>query len=209
MKQKSLTWKIIGLIISIGLILGGLSGELVLRGTESSTALIVVGVLFLIWDLYALATHNRNEQEIKTFSKLCETFAAKIETDTTTLSAERKIEIKLYPENLFKSEFYKLYLNGERVGMIDSEDKKFTLRTQRVRNVLCAVSENEIKTYFFFEVESINAETNNEIRITEGGHIDCPYFEKMGIRILQPEQEKTLENKEASDDSDGEPSNDL
>ena len=61
MGNNSLGWKIVGLLVSIGLIIGGLSGELVLRGTNSSTALVVVGVLFLIWDIISIATHKKQE----------------------------------------------------------------------------------------------------------------------------------------------------
>jgi len=64
MKTNSLGWKIFGLIFSLFLIWGGLSGEMALRGTHSSTALVVVGCLFLIWDIYALATHKKNRQII-------------------------------------------------------------------------------------------------------------------------------------------------
>ena len=63
MGNRSLGWKIFGLFVSIGLIIGGLSGEFVLRGTESSSALIVVGFLFLIWDIIAIATHKKQQEE--------------------------------------------------------------------------------------------------------------------------------------------------
>jgi len=63
MNNTSLGWKILGLLISIGLIIGGLSGELVLRGTESSEALVGVGVLFLLWDIYSIATHNKRNKK--------------------------------------------------------------------------------------------------------------------------------------------------
>lgn len=46
--------RIIGLIISIALIVMGASGEFVLKGTESSTALIIAGVVFLIIDIYGI-----------------------------------------------------------------------------------------------------------------------------------------------------------
>jgi hypothetical protein len=39
------------MLLSIGLIIGGLSGEFVLRGTNSSEALVAVGVLWLIFDI--------------------------------------------------------------------------------------------------------------------------------------------------------------
>lgn len=59
--------RIIGIIISFGLIWGGLSGELVLRGTNSSIALVVVGCIFLVYDIVMLfgsnnASNHNNEQ---------------------------------------------------------------------------------------------------------------------------------------------------
>jgi uncharacterized membrane protein YfcA len=57
--------KIIQLLISIGLIIGGLSGEFVLRGTNSSTLLVVFGVIWLIYDIYAIATHKKARPEIQ------------------------------------------------------------------------------------------------------------------------------------------------
>lgn len=57
--------KILGLFFSIFLIVGGASGELVLRGTNSSEALMVAGVIFLIWDIYSIATHKKDSEEMK------------------------------------------------------------------------------------------------------------------------------------------------
>jgi hypothetical protein len=48
---------IFGLLVSIGLIIGGMSGEMVLRGTDSSAALIAAGFLFLIIDIIAIVNH--------------------------------------------------------------------------------------------------------------------------------------------------------
>lgn len=61
--------RIIGIIISIGLIWGGLSEELVLRGTNSSIALVVVGCIFLIYDIVKLIEpdneQSQNEEHIE------------------------------------------------------------------------------------------------------------------------------------------------
>ena len=43
-----------GILISIALIIGGLSGKLVLRGTQSSTALVIAGCVFLAIDFIGL-----------------------------------------------------------------------------------------------------------------------------------------------------------
>jgi uncharacterized membrane protein YfcA len=55
--------KIIGILISIGLIIGGLSGEFVLRGTDSSTGLVIVGVLFLIYDIFGIVRDKKKEDD--------------------------------------------------------------------------------------------------------------------------------------------------
>ena len=67
--NTSMGWKIVGLFISMALIVGGLSGELVLRGTNSSTGLVVVGCLFLVYDLYRIATHNRVPDDTPTATR--------------------------------------------------------------------------------------------------------------------------------------------
>jgi len=56
--------KIFGILVSVGLIIAGLSGEFVLRGTGSSAALVVAGVIFLIFDIIGLAKGNESTEEV-------------------------------------------------------------------------------------------------------------------------------------------------
>ena len=53
---------ILSILFSIFLILGGLSGRYVLRGTNSSGALVVVGFLFLIWDIVSARSRKAAEE---------------------------------------------------------------------------------------------------------------------------------------------------
>jgi threonine/homoserine/homoserine lactone efflux protein len=53
--------RIIGILVSVALIIMGLSGEYVLKGTESSTALVVVGFLFLLWEVFGLVRDKKKE----------------------------------------------------------------------------------------------------------------------------------------------------
>jgi len=62
-KKKGIAAKILGLVISLGLIIGGFSGELVLIGTNSSTALIVAGFIFLIIDIISIIMHVKNDPQ--------------------------------------------------------------------------------------------------------------------------------------------------
>ena len=61
--------RIVGLLISIALIIMGLSGEYVLKGTESSTALVVVGVLFLIVDIIGIVRAKKNDDNNDTLAE--------------------------------------------------------------------------------------------------------------------------------------------
>lgn len=56
--------RIIGLLISVGLIIAGLSGNFVLRGTDSSVALVIAGVVFLIFDIIGIVREkNKNNND--------------------------------------------------------------------------------------------------------------------------------------------------
>lgn len=55
--------RIIGILVSVALIIMGLSGEYVLKGTESSTALVVVGFLFLLWEVFGLVRDKKKEDD--------------------------------------------------------------------------------------------------------------------------------------------------
>ncbi|MBR1808800.1 MAG: hypothetical protein IJ776_05395 [Paludibacteraceae bacterium] len=54
--------RIFGLLISIALIIMGLSGQFVLKGTDSSIALVVAGVVFLIFDIIGIVRANKNKE---------------------------------------------------------------------------------------------------------------------------------------------------
>jgi hypothetical protein len=54
--------KIIGLVISIALIIAGLSGEYVLVGTGSSAALVGFGLILLIGDIISIVRYRQKQQ---------------------------------------------------------------------------------------------------------------------------------------------------
>ena len=53
---------IIGLIIAAVMIIGGLSGSLVLRGTNSSGLLVLVGIGFAVYELYRAWRNGQDEE---------------------------------------------------------------------------------------------------------------------------------------------------
>ena len=59
----SIVGRIIGLVISLVMIVGGLSGTLVLKGTNSSTALVIVGGLLLVFEIVMLVLPNSKGKE--------------------------------------------------------------------------------------------------------------------------------------------------
>lgn len=52
----------ISIIIGIVMLIGGLSGQLVLRGTNSSVALVVVSIIVIIRGIYQMS-QNKKEQD--------------------------------------------------------------------------------------------------------------------------------------------------
>ena len=48
-------------LFSIFLIIGGLSGQFVFRGTNSSGLLVAVGVLYLIYDIYKIVKYQQSK----------------------------------------------------------------------------------------------------------------------------------------------------
>jgi uncharacterized membrane protein YfcA len=108
-------WKIFGLFVSIGLIIGGLSGQFVLRGTESSTALVVVGCLFLIWDIYSLATHNKKKQAALDKKK---EEAASFAENNERLEAPATLTLIRKSSMVGMALTVEVFLNGEHVAAL-------------------------------------------------------------------------------------------
>jgi hypothetical protein len=52
---------IVTIVIGVVLIVCGLSGEFVLRGTDSSLAIIVVGIAVAIWGVFRLIQERRKK----------------------------------------------------------------------------------------------------------------------------------------------------
>lgn len=57
--EGGLVWRVIGIVVSLVMIIGGLSGTLVLKGTDSGIALAVVGGLILIFNIIMLALASK------------------------------------------------------------------------------------------------------------------------------------------------------
>ena len=61
--DNKMVGRIIGLIISIALIIAGLSGSFVLKGTNSSMALVVFGAVLLVFDIIGISRYKKKNVE--------------------------------------------------------------------------------------------------------------------------------------------------
>ncbi|MDR0838383.1 MAG: zinc ribbon domain-containing protein [Oscillospiraceae bacterium] len=55
--------KILSLVVSLGMVIGGLSGKLVFRGTNSSGLLVVAGCLWLLYDIFTIVVYLKRSGE--------------------------------------------------------------------------------------------------------------------------------------------------
>ncbi|MCL2461549.1 MAG: hypothetical protein FWF44_02700 [Defluviitaleaceae bacterium] len=188
--MNSLPWKIFALAISLFFIIGGLTGKMVLRWTNSSAALTVVGFILLAGDIYLLVTQKRRSDKARLEKAEAagrdEAFAEAIIADTAALETPYQINAALNVENYLKAEIYGIILNGEGAGQLSNAERKIAFETNKVKNALCAVSErNGAKAYMFFEVTG-EPEEYSEF-VLYAGAFRCSNALTAKIRILRPE----------------------
>jgi hypothetical protein len=122
--------KIVGLLISIFLIYGGLSGTMVLRGTTSSTALVVVGFLSLAYNIYTIVVspNNKNSETL-------------VEPCNITLSRDSNSDDAL--------KRYEYFLNGTKMGRLKNGGS-LSITTKYKKNVIYCP---EFPNNFSFEIQ--------------------------------------------------------
>ncbi len=116
------------IIFGIIFIIGGVSGHLVLRGTNSSFALVIVGIIMLILGIVQMASGGEDSvQEVIVKEEECIVKREKIPVyskahESFSVIAELKTGDKMLID--FRSEygrFYKVTLNNGEVGYILKE----------------------------------------------------------------------------------------
>jgi len=159
---KGLGWKIFGLIVSIGLIAGGLSGDLVLRGTNSSEALVVFGVVLLIVDIIALATHNKGNKKKKEYEQQL----AEGVISSEPLSAPATIRVVRDSSIVGAIVPYKVFLNYDFIGNIKN-GKCLEIATHVSHNIITVTdnADNPFKGEF---VVDLNAGDYAEVHVKAG-----------------------------------------
>lgn len=131
---------IFGIIVSLGLIFGGLSRQFVLRGTNSSTALVIFGVGFLIYDIFRLISYQKiKAEDEKILKKIKESFPLEIPCNIS-LTRDFSPPIIGFP----------IFLNGIQVGKLKNKST-LSITTNYKKNVIYSPFLPNNK--FFFEVE--------------------------------------------------------
>ena len=118
--------KILGVFISIFLIWGGLSGAFVLRGTNSSNALVVAGFIFLVLDILSIALHRKQmeeaEEEIAIIPKIIPPEHIKRATELIEQGMEREAIFKtLKSEGLVGNEISDAYYEAYHIYLKKQE----------------------------------------------------------------------------------------
>ncbi|MDR2530374.1 MAG: hypothetical protein LBC65_02380 [Oscillospiraceae bacterium] len=174
-----MAWLIIQLLITLGLIIGGLSGQLVLRGTDSSPALVVFGCLWLIYDIYQIAAYRkRKAQDAVTNSQIADLQAQEPLPSPYVIEMTRKSGV------VGAAVKYKIFLNGEPVGELRNGGT-LSVETRFRKN---AVTSPVFMKPFFFEIDSngraelqfVQASKNSNMQnfeITSGAAV----FEPSGV----------------------------
>ena len=180
--MNSLGGKILGLIVSIGLIAGGLSGEMVLRGTESSGALVAVGFCFLIWDIFSIAKHNTGLQGAA---------VKKIIKTSPVLPAPRAVNVKRTFNNSRMGNFT-VVLNGKPIGEI-THGTVFSFTTDKENNAISAFETKKKKErtpVCFFKVISNAADGGPEIEFNFADEIGAEFsvLKNAGLERFLPEE---------------------
>jgi hypothetical protein len=137
-------WNILQLLISIGLIIGGLSGEMVLRGTNSSLALVAVGFLWLAYDIYRIVIYTKKKKNSVEYPQL--------------IADIQKSEILAKPCNITLSRdsnfvgalnSYEYFLNGTSIGRLKNGSSLSVTTTYKKNIISCP----EFSKNFIFEIQ--------------------------------------------------------
>lgn len=160
-------------LLSLGMLIFGIALYASGRGTFSTYMLIVAGALYLVFEIYQLATYKKRMQKKAAAPEQEQAFiqsnaqpaqnaalapqTAQAAPQTTPGSGDaaalpKPKNIKLVPAGNTRSGTYKTYLNGNLVGETNAR-KPLVFSTGVVRNVLSVENAAGEKSFpFFFEV---------------------------------------------------------
>ena len=147
---------VVAVLFSIFLIIGGASGRMVLRGTNSSPALVVAGFIFLGLDIYSIIKKRSNlekaGQERAARNSRRYALEKEVKEDTRTLPAG--ISVRIVCEKSLAALDLGANLNGRSMTK-DIKARTYSSETERVRNIL---SFNNLDLTVVFDVEPYSSE---------------------------------------------------
>lgn len=170
---------IFGILISVGLIFGGLSGRMVLRGTNSSPALVVAGFVFLVIDIVSMvkkkgALEKAEAERYARSGRLYELENA-VKADDRALSAS--IPVRIACEKHLAALDFGPRLNGG--GMTrDVRAREYVGSTGRARNI---ISFTNLDLTVVFDVDPYASEVVLDL-----------FRDKTGIGLALPENAKRV-----------------
>ncbi|MDR1800266.1 MAG: hypothetical protein LBQ95_00225 [Lachnospiraceae bacterium] len=155
---------ILQIVISVGLIIGGLSGKLVFRGTNSSAALVVFGVVWLIIDIIRLIVYvNRTKSVGASGTGGANDHSAEVQKGGEFIKRIDSIENLAYPMPITLSVVqgaraggpYMIVLNGAPVGNLETATP-LKFEVTKKRNVITAVetTNNNLVPPWFFDIDN-------------------------------------------------------
>jgi hypothetical protein len=130
--------------LSIGLIIGGLSGKMVLRGTDSSLALAGVGFLWLVYDIYRIVIYVKKGKNSAEFPQLI----AGIQKSEIF---DEPCSITLSRDSNFVGALnsYEFFLNGASIGRLKN-GSSLSFTTVYKKNVISCPM---LPKNFIFEIQ--------------------------------------------------------
>lgn len=128
---------IVSILFSLLLIIGGASGQFVLRGTSSSSALVLAGIAFLGWDLYSVVKKrtalSKYEQEKSTQAEKMRREEQAVMTESQALS--KPVNIRITCDGFLAALNLGARLNGSAMTW-DASTSEFIGSTSNVRNII-------------------------------------------------------------------------
>ena len=174
---------ILGMVFSVFLIIGGLSGRMVLRFTDSSPALVVAGFVFLPWDIISMIRKKSNIQkaEEERYARSSRMYDLENTVRQDDRALEQAIPVRIISEKHLAALDFAPRLNGG--GMTrDIKAHEYTASTSRVRNV---VNFNNLDLSVVFEVDPYATEVVLDL-----------FRDKTGIGVALPDNAKLVSTEE-------------
>ncbi len=153
-------WKISQLLISLAMIFAGLSGEYVLRGTNSSPALVVFGFGWLAYDIYNIVVFIKMKRRRKSDLPID---GAENLTETVPITI-------VHEKSSIGSSNYIVSLNGEEIGTLKKgkslntstllKQNKLIARSLGNESVFCFTVQEFIPAKIIFKIDEFEIESS-------------------------------------------------